>query len=142
MKQLGDSKFGSLKSIKKALSKKNLFKSKKREDTQQFDVMDMDSPHQSPKTPVLGNYNSKKMAQNIEEEFGSFTEEEDTYSMTDFDEDDNDYGRDYAREDKLSRRSKSYGNVSHDDMVSDVTKPPRRHKSGSETSRRQQGSQV
>ena len=36
MKQLGDSKFGSLKSLKKALSKKNLFKSKKREDSERF----------------------------------------------------------------------------------------------------------
>ena len=36
MKQLGDSKFGSLKSLKKALSKKSLFKSKKREDSERF----------------------------------------------------------------------------------------------------------
>ena len=44
------------------------------------------------------------------------------------------YDANYSRDDKLRRRSKSYGNVSHDDERFEVqnSSSPRRHKSGSE----------
>ena len=145
MKQLGDNKFGSLKTLKKALSKKSLFKSrnKKKDETiedYQEDNYPRKSPKESPKTPVLGKYSSKKMIEAVDDEFGSFTEdEEDTYSLSDYDEEEEarhqNYEENYSRADQLRRRSKSYGNVSQDQERFEVTKPPRRHKSGTEGGR-------
>ena len=87
-----DNRFGSLKTLKKALSKKSLFKSKNKkgdEDYQQDYQEDYPhkSPKQSPKTPVLGKYSSKKMIEAVDDEFGSFTEDEDdTYSLSDYED--------------------------------------------------------
>ena len=152
MKQLGDNRFGSLKTLKKALSKKSLFKgrNKKRDETEE-DYQENDyprkSPKQSPKTPVLGKYSSKKMIEAVDDEFGSFTEdEEDTYSLSDYEEETRhqNYEENYGRADQLRRRSKSYGNVSQDQERFEVIKPPRRHKSGTEggRNRHSSGSQV
>ena len=145
MKQLGDSRFGSLKTLKKALSKKSLFKSRNKKSRDENDVDEYQednysrkSSKDSPKTPVLGKYSSKKMIEAVDDEFGSFTEdEEDTYSLSDYEEEEGEgrhqnYEENYGRADQLRRRSKSYGNVSQDQERLEVTKPPRRHKSGSE----------
>ena len=155
MKQLGDSRFGSLKTLKKALSKKSLFKGRNKksrdengeEDYQEDNDYSRKSSKESPKTPVLGKYSSKKMIEAVDDEFGSFTEdEEDTYSLSDYEEEEEDarhqnYEENYGRGgDQLRRRSKSYGNVSHDQERLEVTKPPRRHKSGTEGARHRHSS--
>ena len=111
MRQLADNKFGSLKNLKKALSKKSLFKNKKKDDEVLEERFDPE-----PKTPVLGKYGRKSAVSNQEDDFGSFTEEEeeeeeDSYSLSDFGEPE----ENYSRADKLRNirsRSKSYGNVS------------------------------
>ena len=151
MKQLGDSRFGSLKTLKKALSKKSLFKGRNKksrdengEENYQEDDYSRKSSKESPKTPVLGKYSSKKMIEAVDDEFGSFTEdEEDTYSLSDYEEEDThhqNYEENYGRSDQLRRRSKSYGNVSQDQERFEVIKPPRRHKSGTEGGRNRHSS--
>ena len=150
MKQLGDNKFGSLKTLKKALSKKSLFKSRNKKKDESIEDYQEDnyhrkSPKESPKTPVLGKYSSKKMIEAVDDEFGSFTEdEEDTYSLSDYEEEDDtrdqNYEENYGRSDQLRRRSKSYGNVSQDQERFEVIEPPRRHKSGTEGGRNRHSS--
>ena len=137
LKQLGDNKFGSLKSLKKALSKKNLFKSKKKEQ----DIED-ERFEAEPKTPVLGKYGRKSAASNQDDDFGSFTEEEEeeeSYSLSDFDEPEaENYEGNYSRVDKLRNlrsRSKSYGNVSQEDRGYEErksSKPRQRHTSSTD----------
>ena len=144
IKQMSDSKFGSLKTLRKALSKKSLFKNKtkKRDDTD-HDHDDHDdeldyrrSPKQhSPKTPILGKYSNNKLVENEDDDFGSFTEdEEDTYSLSDFEvAEEEAYEENYGRAARLRARSKSYGNVARPEERLEVAKPPRRHKSGSDS---------
>ena len=130
MKQLGESKFGSLKHLKKALSKKKLFKKKKVDDGEDFEPLH--GTDASPKTPVLGKHNSRKR---VDDDFGSFTEEEDTYSLSEYEEDrgQENYEENYQQFESLKKRSQSHGNVSQNN--NEVFKPPRRHKSGSEATR-------
>ena len=132
MKQLGDSKFGSLKHLKKALSKKKLFKKKKVDDAE--DNEPIYEAGGSPKTPVLGKNSSRKL---VQDDFGSFTEEEDTYSLSEFEEapgpGSGNYEENYQQFEKLKKRSQSHGNVTQNN--NEIYKPPRRHKSGSETTR-------
>ena len=141
IKQLGDSKFGSLKSLKKALSKKNLFKNRKRESSNKAQEADNSW---SPKTPVLGKYGGKTMGANEEDDFGSFTEEDETYSLSDFEEPDREnFEENYGRGSRMNKsRSKSYGNVSNSEDMYDVevSKRSRRHKSGSDETRRRHNS--
>ena len=139
MKQLADNKFGSLKNLKKALSKKSLFKNKKKDE----EVLD-ERFDPEPKTPVLGKYGRKSTVSNQEDDFGSFTEEEqeeeeeDSYSLSDFEEPETAaYEERYSRVDKLRNirsRSKSYGNVSHgEESFQEERKSSRpRHRSGTD----------
>ena len=139
-KQLGDNKFGSLKSLKKALSKKNLFKTKKKEQ----DIED-ERFEPEPKTPILGKYGRKSTVSNQDDDFGSFTEEEEeeSYSLSDFDEPEADnFEGNYSRVDKLRNmrsRSKSYGNVSvseedrlHEERKSSRQRERQRARSGTD----------
>ena len=141
LKQLGDSKFGSLKSLKKALSKKSLFKNKKRDNSNKSQEAD-DS--WSPKTPVLGKYGGKNIVANEDDDFGSFTEEDETYSLSDFEEPERDnFEENYGRGSRMNKsRSKSYGNVSNseDRYDTEISKRSRRHKSGSDETRRRHDS--
>ena len=99
-KQLSDNKFGSLKSIRKALSKKNLFKAKK----DRKEIIDENGKYEiTQKTPILEKYGRKSLAENDDEEFGSYTEEDETYSLSDFEENEI-VEEKYSRIDKSSKR--------------------------------------
>ena len=131
LKQLGDSKFGSLKSLKKALSKKSLFKSKKKDQNIEDERFETE-----PKTPVLGKYGRKSVVSNQDDDFGSFTEEEeeeDSYSLSDFEDPEaENLEENYSRVEKLGSlraRSKSYGNLSVSDKELEERRPGRQRQS-------------
>ena len=129
---LSDNKFGSLKNLKKALSKKKLFKKKNSDETENFEQLH-DIDESSPKTPVLGNTRSRKMV--LEDDYGSFTEEEETYSMSDYEAEENKNYQENYREFHPPGRSKSHGNVSRSNESPDAKRSSRRHKSGSDSTK-------